>query len=840
MDLFDEATVRGFAERYVRILAAVVSDSRVPVGDLEILDSVERELVVDRWPGRGVGAVGAVTLVELFDERVAVAGDATAVVFGDERVSYAELAARSRRLARHLIDVGVGPESLVGVALPRSVDLVVALLAVVQAGGAYVPLDPSYPADRLAYVVEDSAPTCVVSWSGREVDFGAGVRVVEVDRVDLGQVSSDVIVASERRGALVPESVAYVIYTSGSTGRPKGVLVPHRNVVRLLADTESVYGFGGDDVWTMFHSYAFDFSVWELWGALLYGGTLVVVDYFTSRSPQQFLELLERERVTVLNQTPSAFYQLAEVDRTAAAAPELALRYVIFGGEALELRRLLPWFERRGDRVPQLVNMYGITETTVHVSHRRIDEVTARTAVGSVVGEAISGLRVFVLDRRLRPVPAGVAGELYVAGGQLARGYHGRPSLTAARFVADPFAADGSLLYRTGDVARWDRRGELEYLGRADDQVKVRGFRIELGEIEAAVLADGSVAQVAVVVREDTPGDQRIVAYVVAAEGVDVDPEGLRAHVSEQLPDYMVPSAFVVLTEIPLTVNGKLDRRALPAPVFAVREFRAPVTPVEEIVAQVFGDVLEVARVGVDDDFFELGGNSLLATKVVARIGAALDTDVPVRMFFEASTVGSLAAALESQVGSGARAALVAQQRPEHVPLSLAQTRMWFLNRFDTESTAYNIPMALRLRGQVDVAVLAEAVGDVFARHESLRTVYPETVDGPAQRILPVPSVSLEAVTVSVEELERKLVELVTTRFDVTSQIPVRLELFRLAEGEFVLGAVVHHISADGSSMVPFARDLMLAYTARSAGAAPAWEPLAVQYADYALWQRRV
>ncbi|WP_157108381.1 non-ribosomal peptide synthetase, partial [Aldersonia kunmingensis] len=679
-DLFDDRTAQSFADRLLRIIAAAVANPLGLVGDIEILDSVERGTLVDGWSGAGAtsGADLSVTLAGLFSEQVARDPGAVAVVFGDERLTYGELAAQARRLARHLIAQGVGPESLVGVALPRSLDLVVAVLAVVEAGAGYVPLDPTYPRERIEYVVADAAPACVISWSGREHEF-TGVPVLDIDTLDVSAVSGEPISVSERTVPLRPEHVAYVIYTSGSTGRPKGVAVAHRNVVELMTGTEELYGFGADDVWTMFHSIAFDFSVWELWGPLLTGGRLVVVDYFTSRSPAQFLELVAAEGVTVLNQTPSAFYQFVEADRARSndVLDDLALRYVIFGGEALEPRRLRGWFDRRGDLGCVLVNMYGITETTVHVTHRRINATD--TAAASVVGGPIAGLRLYVLDSRLRPAPMGVAGEVYIAGGQLSRGYLGRSELNATRFVADPFGSGGRL-YRSGDVARWTHDGELEFVGRADDQVKVRGFRIELGEIEAVLAALPDVGECAVVVREDIPGDARLVAYVVPAAGAVFEVETVRTLAAEPLPAYMVPSAFVVLDRIPLTVNGKLDRKALPAPEFETAVFRAPTTLIEQAAAQAFAEVLGIQQVGLDDDFFALGGNSLLATQVASRLGAALDATVSVRMIFEASTVEGLARAVESHVGGG-RVALVAGPRPERVPLSLAQQRMWFLNR---------------------------------------------------------------------------------------------------------------------------------------------------------------
>ncbi|MCZ4076318.1 non-ribosomal peptide synthase/polyketide synthase [Rhodococcus sp. H36-A4] len=846
-DLYDRATVEEFGARLLRVLDAVVEDEHIVIGEIDLLGAEERVRVTSTWAGVDGIDPSVSTLAEMFDQQVLRSPQSCAVVFGEERLSYRELDDRSNRLARHLMSTGVGPESLVAVALPRSVDLVVTLLAVIKAGGGYVPVDPTNPADRIAYVLADAAPTALVTWSGREFSVPAGLGCVEIDAVDLSVFGSAAVDDVERARPLRPTDVAYVIYTSGSTGRPKGVVVPHVAVARLMANTDGLFEFDSSDVWTLFHSYAFDFSVWELWGPLLHGGTLVVVDYFTSRSPEAFRELLIRENVTVLNQTPSAFYQLAAVDRVSTASEgSLQLRYVIFGGEALELRRLSDWFDRHGENGPELVNMYGITETTVHVSHRRIDRELVSSATGSVVGAAIPGLRVYVLDSRLAPVPVGVAGEMYVAGGTLARGYLGRTDLTATRFLANPFSgtaahASGSLMYRTGDVARWTIDGDLEFVGRADDQVKIRGFRIELGEIESALSSQDPVGQVAVVLRTDRHDTHQLVAYLVPVVGSSIDVQKLRTEVAAVLPEYMIPSAFVVVSEIPLTVNGKLDRRALPEPVFEVREFKAPTTPIEEIVAEIFADLLGVDRVGVDDDFFELGGNSLIATRVVSRIGAAVDSVVPVRALFESRTVERLALEVERSGKSG-RVALVARTRPNEIPLSLSQRRMWFLNRFDPTSTAYLVPFALRLSGELDVAALGAAVADLISRHESLRTVYPESENGPVQKILH-PSRSIPELPVSdvaPDALSEHIASLASTQFDVTTEVPMRIELYRTSATEHVLAMVAHHISVDGVSVGPLARDLMTAYAARATGTEPGWTPLPVQYADFSLWQSDV
>nr|WP_245687999.1 non-ribosomal peptide synthetase [Rhodococcus phenolicus] len=847
-DLFDGATVAVYAERFERLLTGLLTAPASAVGDVELLSADERTEVLGAWSTPGTQVDPASTLPALFAAAAEAWPDNTAVVAGGTSLTYAQLSARANGLARRLIESGVGPGTLVAVALPRDESLIVALLAVLTSGAAYLPVDVTYPQDRISYMLADGAPAVVLTTTAdrQSIPDVPGVEVLLLDTLDPAGLDTRPVTDSDRVVPLRSAHPAYVIYTSGSTGRPKGVAVVHRNVVELLANAQPLFGFDETDVWTMFHSYAFDFSVWELWGPLLYGGTLVVVDYFTSRSPEQFRELVVRTGVTMLSQTPSAFYQFAEADRAAmeaTGADGLSLRHVVFGGEALDLGKLTGWFERHRDDAPRLVNMYGITETTVHVSFLPLTAEMARSSVASVIGRALPGLRVYVLDERLRPVPVGVQGQMYVAGEQLSRGYLGQPALTAGRFVADPYAPadDRGLMYRTGDLARWNADGVLEYAGRSDFQVQLRGFRIELGEIESALTRCAGVAQaVAVVRRADRTGD-RLIGYVVPRAGVTVDPVEVRDAVGEFLTAYMVPDVVVVLDALPLTANGKLDRKALPEPVFEVREFRAPQTPVEEIVAGVFAEILGVERVGLDDDFFELGGNSLVATQVVSRLGAALDARIPVRELFEASSVEALASRLESHAGSG-RLELSAQPRPARVPLSLAQQRMWFLNRFDNESTAYNIPMALSLTGRLDVAALRAAVGDVVARHEVLRTVYPETSGAPVQVVLPAAQAvpDLEPVVATESELPGLLAGLAATAFDVTAAVPLQLRLYSISAERHVLALVLHHIAADGSSMGPFARDLMTAYAARLDGRAAGWDPLAVQYADYAIWQRRL
>ncbi|MFI0092038.1 amino acid adenylation domain-containing protein, partial [Streptomyces bobili] len=614
-DVFGTETAGRFADWFERTLAGLVEDPDAAIAAVEIVGADERRMLLDEWAGGRGELVDRGTIPELFEVQAALRPDAVAVVFEGRSWTYGEVNAAANRLARHLVQQGAGPERFVALLLPRSAQLVIAVLAVLKTGAAYVPVDPEYPAERIAFVLEDVRPVVTI-----------GPDEVDVSGYDEGNLCVGVL----------PENPAYVIYTSGSTGRPKGVVVPHQNVVRLLGSTRQWFDFGPDDVWTLFHSYAFDFTVWELWGALLHGGRLVVVPYVVSRSPREFAQLLAAEQVTVLNQTPSAFYQLM-----AAEQDGWSLRHVIFGGEALEPGRLEGWFARHGNSGPRLVNMYGITETTVHVSYLELDQNVAAGARGSVIGAAIPDLRVYVLDEGLRPVPAGVTGELYVAGAGLARGYLNRPALTGERFVACPFGAAGERMYRTGDVGRWLADGRLEYLGRGDQQVQLRGFRVELGEVEAVLARHDAVADVAV-----TLWDERLVAYVVLAdEHVETGEvsQALRGFAAEQLPEYMVPSAVVGLDVLPLTVNGKLDREALPAPAFNTGGGRAPGSVQEEILCQAFAQVLGVDRVGVDDDFFALGGHSLLAVSLVERLRGR-GVSVSVRALFQTPTPAGLAA----------------------------------------------------------------------------------------------------------------------------------------------------------------------------------------------------
>ncbi|MEU6192047.1 amino acid adenylation domain-containing protein, partial [Nocardia sp. NPDC047038] len=834
---------------------AVVADPTVPVGDLDLLADTERTDVLTAWNDTDQAVDTGATLASLLDASVAADPRSTALVadaVDGERVelTYAELNLRVNRLARHLISLGVGPESRVALALRRSVDLVVAMYAVAKSGGAYVPVDPDQAAERTSYILETAAPVCVLT--NADAKFETDVApVVRIDELDLSELDAAPVADVDRVAPLRPENTAYVIFTSGSTGRPKGVAVPHGAIANQLQWKNVEFGLDAADAILLKTAATFDLSVWEFWSAAVCGGRLVIASPDGHRDPTYLNELMAQEWVTTLHVVPSM------LDALLTAGMPDSLWRVLAIGEALP-GALAQRFLRENPRT-ELFNLYGPTEAAVSITSHRVSD-TDRVSVP--IGAPEWNSRVFVLDGRLRPVPVGVSGELYLAGAQLARGYFGRADLTADRFVANPFEP-GARMYRTGDLVAWTSTGELEYRGRTDFQVKIRGFRIELGEIEAALLALPEIAQTAVIAKSDPQTGDRLVAYIVpvdagagaagdaddtAGAGSGVDVARVKSELSAGLPSYMVPAAFVVLDALPLNVNGKLDRKALPEPEFEVQAFRAPSTPIEEIVASVFAEVLGVERVGADDDFFALGGNSLLATQVAARIGAALDARVPVRVLFEASTVAGLAVKVEQHAGAGGRKALVAGPRPEHIPLSLAQQRMWFLNQFDPASSVYNIPAAIRLTGDLDVAALRAAVADLVARHEILRTIYPQTSDGPVQRVLAADEVPIDLTPARVDAADSVAVvtSVVGAGFEVTTEVPFRVALFEIASAsaddptEHVLVFVAHHISSDGWSLGPLTRDLVLAYEARSRGEAPAMAPLPVQYADYSLWQREV
>jgi amino acid adenylation domain-containing protein len=647
-DLFRKETVEQLLAHWQTLVSSAIAEPEMPLGCLPVLKPFERAALLEASPPPVELQSAFPSLVHWFEAQAAATPQAIAISDEERQWSYAELNARAnhvaRQVRRYLDSIRANGNVLVGLCMHRSAELVIGLLGILKAGAAYVPLDPDVPPARLHFILQDARVSLLVTKRGvldlpaeklppqYWLDATANMSPVDTDNLDL---------------PVTPATAAYVIYTSGSTGEPKGAVITHGNVLRLFSATRKWFDFGPADVWSLFHSYAFDFSVWELWGALLHGGRLVIVPYLVSRAPDQFLELLSRESVTVLNQTPSAFRQLLQADAARREPLPLALRYVIFGGEALEPDHLQPWFDRHGDQRPQLVNMYGITETTVHVTYRPLSAADARQS-RSFIGEPIPDLYLYILDEWLEPVPPGVSGELYVGGAGLARGYLYRDELTAQRFIADPFHP-GQRLYRTGDRVRRRIDGELEFLGRLDNQIKIRGFRIELGEITAVLGQHPGVQEAAVTVRHQN-GDASLVAYYVPTDGVLSNAE-LRRHLQQQLPAYMVPALFIALPRLPLTMNDKLDYHALPDPEQAtvgvsIVQGRAPGSALEAQLLDLWKEILGHSTLGVEDNVFEHGAHSVLAIQFRNRLEIVLQRKIPAVLLFQYPTVAALAAQL--------------------------------------------------------------------------------------------------------------------------------------------------------------------------------------------------
>ncbi|PWU13141.1 MAG: hypothetical protein C5B50_19895 [Verrucomicrobia bacterium] len=865
---------------------------------------------------------------EIFEEQARTRPEAVAVCCGDKRLTYAQVDERANRLAAELVDMGVGPEVPVALSLERSELIVIAILAVLKAGGVYVPVDLTYPAERVKFILEDTqAPVLLTQRSLRPLLPKTDAKVLCVDssdRCDRSEANSGKDSRTRTRTrtrTITPENAAYIIYTSGSTGTPKGVVLTHRNVVRLFAQTEPWYGFDSEDVWTLFHSYAFDFSVWEIWGALFYGGRLVVVPYDVSRSPSAFYELLCREGVTVLNQTPSAFRQLMAVEvqspkpevqspKSTVHGPQsavqddgaksggrvqgpglrgersvvsgqwsvvnqghgLKLRYVIFGGEALELQSLRPWFERHGDERPLLVNMYGITETTVHVTYRPIRKADVERASGSVIGVPIPDLQIHLLDENLKPVSRGEIGEICVGGAGVARGYWKRPDLTLERFPRGPFSQEPEArLYRSGDLGQYSADGELIFMGRKDNQVKIRGFRIELGEIESALNRHPGVRESLVIAAQSQPngagdsgGEKRLVAYIVpvgAAPGVSE----LRTFLSERLPDYMIPAIFVVMKSFPLTGNGKVDHRALPPPENTRPElskpYLSPRNSVEAILAEVWSEVLGIEKVGVNDSFFELGGDSIRSIKLLAK-AQARGIDVSLQELFRTPTIAGLAGlhnrgsdrSKPSDKNKPSPFCLISEEDrarlPEDVedayPMSVLQQGMFYHNELKPLSAVYHDVFSFRIESKFKARELERAVERLVQRHPILRTSFHlagfsqplQLVHGHAHA--PFTTEDLSGLDDSEQETKLKqwIEEEKRKPFDRTLAPLLRVHAQVLGDVAFQLIASFHHVCLDGWSLAAVITELLQDYAALVKGnESPVGTPRAL-YRDFIALER--
>ncbi|UOG22948.1 amino acid adenylation domain-containing protein [Gordonia amicalis] len=839
-DLFDETTVERFTHYFHDVVAAIagsveaeeMSGTPLRVDDLFAFPASDIEMV-RRWSQGGPRELASPDLTTALAAGYAADPAAVAVVFGDRKVTYAEFATRVNHLARYLVADGVGPDVAVAVCIPRSVELLIAVHAIVLAGGQYVPLDVEAPSERIEYMLGTAGARRVLVGPGDQpevIDGLDGVEITVVDASDDAGPDRGPISPSERRGALLPEHAAYTIFTSGSTGRPKGVVVSHRAIVNRLDWMQDHYLLRRRDVVLQKTPVTFDVSVWELFWPFITGARLVIAEPGRHGDPSYLVDVIQREDVTTLHFVPSMLSTFLDVlgpDRLAELSP---VRQIFTSGEALAastaagLRNVLP--------AVGLHNLYGPTEAAVDVTEHNVRGSESVVPIGRPVPNTTT----HILDHRLRTLPVGVPGEIYLGGVQIARGYVSQSRLSAERFVANPFGPPGTRLYRTGDLARWTSSGEIEYLGRNDFQVKLRGQRLELGEIEAALISVTSVVHAAVTV-VDLAAGQSLVGYYSPDT---VSSAEVEAHVGSRVPEFMVPTIWMPLPAMPLNSAGKVDRKALPEPVIETSEFVPPSSEIERVVARAFADVLGMDEISVMESFFDLGGNSLSATKVAARLSSDLEVDIPVAAVFDAPSVRAMAEFASDHGTPSRRPRLAARSRENTAPLSTVQRGMWLVNRADPTSPAYNVAMALRLSGRLEMDAIGSAIEDLIDRHESIRTRYP-LIDGEPTQLVLDRGDALQLLERSVVDVDGDptavIAEFTGRGFDVTAAPPLRMTLLRLTDTEHILVLVMHHITADGASMLPLATDVMAAYSARVAGRRPDWEPLAVQYLDYTLWQ---
>ncbi|HEY0607136.1 MAG TPA: amino acid adenylation domain-containing protein [Herpetosiphonaceae bacterium] len=914
---FDDATIRRMLDHWLTLLTAIAADPNRRLYELPVMPEAERQLVVAEWNAPSVAAPEEIGLHQLIEAQAARTPDAIAVVFDEDCLSFRELNDRANQLAHHLQGLGVKPESLVGVYMERSVDLVVALLGIVKAGGAYVPLDPAYPAERLQFMIDDAQIAVLVTQEALAATLpGFGGTILSLDRAE-SETSTHWMqqptTAPEAR--VQPDNLVYIIYTSGSTGTPKGVQTTHRALLNYIAAVRERYVMLPGDRVLQFASISFDASAEELFVPLANGAATVLRTDAMLDSPQTFAATCARWQLTAIC-VPTAFWNiLVEASTRGQFQLPPAVKLIITGGEHAGLERVRQWQSRYGSQA-RLVNMYGPTEATIGVTGYVVPSPLPADLLDTPIGKPLSNVTAYILDPQMEPQPIGVAGELYIGGVQLARGYLGQPALTAEKFVPDPFSATpGARLYRTGDLVRFLPDGQIGFVGRIDDQVKVRGFRIELGEIESVLLRHADVRDAVVVVREDS-GDKRLVAYVVgenqerapSGQSKNLEPEknkeqtnretkeqenqkstmtplllpqrekglgdeglltnpgeglihSLRTFLAQHLPDYMVPSAFVLLDALPLTPNDKVDRQALPAPDNTQereKTFVAPRTATEATLVELWSDVLGTTNIGVHDNFFALGGHSLLATQLVSRMREAFEIELPLREIFATPTIAQLAVRIETQRDDGhtpedARP-LAPVDRTRPLPLSFAQQRLWFLDQFEPNSSLYSIPTVLRITGRLDLTAFERSINTIISRHEILRTTFAGwSQDGasiaggePVQVIaspmpLEVPVVDLRHLPAEERETTARALaqQEMQQPFDLQTGPLLRVRLLQLDATEYMLLLNMHHIISDGWSVGVMVDELGQLYSAYTRGAEPSLPALPIQYADYAVWQRQ-
>jgi amino acid adenylation domain-containing protein len=834
--------------RFEVLLHGIVADPERPISMLPLLMETEKHQLLVEWNETHKDYPKDKCLHQLFEEQVERLPEAVSVICGDQRLSYRELNEQANRLAHHLRKIGVRSEMLVGIYLERSLEMVVALLGILKAGAAYVPLDPQYPKQRLAFMLEDTQVSVVLTQQRLVTDFPEHpTRVVCLDVEDEAIRTES---AENPVSEAMVDSLAYVIYTSGSTGNPKGVMISHSGICNRLLWGQEAYHLSDRDRVLHAFSLSFDFATWEIFTSLVAGAQLIIAEPLGSQDSSYLARLIDTSKVTLAGFVPSMLNAILDEPKFKLCS---SLKRVVSGGETLSVELQERFLAARPD--VELQNTYGPTEASIDVTfwvcNRANDSGRKRQEVP--IGRPIANTELYILDSHLQPVPIGVAGELHVDGAGLARGYLNRPDLTAERFIPSPFSDEpGARLYKTGDLARYLPDGTIEFIGRRDNQVKIRGFRIELGEIEAALTQHSKVQAVVACAHEYAPADKRLVAYVVPHSGQDVSTADLRNFLAHKLPSYMVPSNFVMLEALPLAHNGKVDRKAVPALDLSrlnpQASYVAPRSAIEEMLVEIWAEVLKRERVSVYDNFFDLGGHSLLATQVMSRTCQAFQVDLPLRTLFEDPSVAELGNRIEEAYREDQRPStrpIVPVSRDRDLPLSFSQERLWFVDQYEPNSSVYNIRSALRLRGSLDAVALEQSLNEIVRRHESLRTTF-LTVDGePVQVIAPWAEVSFPLVDLTgypegerEEEAQRLVSEEAGRPFDLANGPLFRPNLLRVAEDDHVLLLTIHHIVSDGWSMGVLRRELSVLYQAFAKGEPSPLPELPVQYADFAVWQR--
>jgi amino acid adenylation domain-containing protein len=870
-DLFDGDTIERMSTHYQALLEAVVAEPDRPMATLPIMTKAETHKILIEWNETVTDYPKDKCIHHLFEEQAARTPEAIAVAFEDQQITYRDLNQRANQLAHYLITLGIGPEKLVGICVERSIEMVVGLLGILKAGGAYVPLDPAYPKERLGFMLEDSQVSILLTgqkliedreWTidggdARPSIFQPGLQVVRLDR------DRPTIEQQSRNNpsqSIGSQNLAYVIYTSGSTGQPKGVQISHRNIINLLHTTKPIFSFNANDVWAGFHSYAFDFSVWEIWGCLFSGGRLVIVPHDITWSPKHFCELLREKEITILNQTPSAIGLLIDSQSSSAVLEPRHLRVIICGGEAMPKEIVAPLCKLG---IP-LWNFYGPTEATVWSTLYKVE--CSESVVQSVsIGRPLANIQTYILDTRLQPVPIGVPGELYIGGEGLARGYLNRRELTTKKFLPNPFDSDGvTKLYRTGDVAKYRPDGNIEFLGRTDDQVKVRGFRVELGEIKSILNQHSRVKDSAVIIRDvmadPALNDQNcesgsvrscrdLVAYVVPKNNSSISVSELRNFLRQKVPDYMVPRFFVQLESLPLSPNGKIDRERLPSPHGSQQEQLSDSrTDTELLTAQAWKEILRLEEVGLDDSFFDLGGHSLLAIQLVSTLGTIFRLEIPVRTLFEAPTIRTLAAkiaALTRTDNDCKRPPMVPVRSRELFPLSYSQEHLWDLEQVLSNSSCSNVPFVYALSGSIETTTLQWSLIEIVNRHEALRTTFIRVDGRPVQLIKKSPDYDFEVLDFrksTTSALKRAVDVILQERshpLDITAGPLMRTKLLRLTDEQSLLLMTLHHIICDRWSMMVLTSELRLIYQAFAEHRPSPLAEVLFQFADFAAWERK-